>query len=62
VPPGDGPIPEVFFPVHRGLRDGYQRSKWHAEVLCERAGERGLPVAVYRLGRLTGARPAPAPA
>lgn len=34
--------------------DGYRRSKWVAEQLVAEAGRRGLPVAVYRLGRVTG--------
>ncbi|NMO20487.1 myxochelin non-ribosomal peptide synthetase MxcG [Pyxidicoccus fallax] len=48
-------VPEDFVPAHPGLRDGYQQSKWVAERLVQQAGERGLPVAVYRLGRVTGA-------
>jgi thioester reductase-like protein len=48
-------VPEAFVPAHPGLRDGYQQSKWVAERLVEQAGARGLPVAVYRLGRVVGA-------
>lgn len=48
-------VPEAFVPAHPGLRDGYQQSKWIAERLVEQAGERGLPVSVYRLGRVVGA-------
>ncbi|EPX58947.1 Long-chain-fatty-acid--CoA ligase [Cystobacter fuscus DSM 2262] len=48
-------VPEDFVPAHPGLLDGYQRSKWIAERLVQQAGERGLPVAVYRLGRVVGA-------
>ncbi|WP_433937097.1 myxochelin non-ribosomal peptide synthetase MxcG [Sorangium cellulosum] len=48
-------VPEAFVPPHPGLRDGYQQSKWVAERLVQQAGERGLPVAVYRLGRVVGA-------
>ncbi|MBM7114615.1 myxochelin non-ribosomal peptide synthetase MxcG [Archangium primigenium] len=48
-------VSEDFVPAHDGLRDGYQQSKWVAERLVEQAGERGLPVAVYRLGRVVGA-------
>ncbi|WNG46497.1 amino acid adenylation domain-containing protein [Archangium minus] len=48
-------VPEAFVPPHAGLRDGYQQSKWIAERLVQQAGERGLPVAVYRLGRVVGA-------
>lgn len=48
-------LPEDFLPPHPGLRDGYQQSKWVSERLVEQAGERGLPVSVYRLGRVVGA-------
>ncbi|WP_225411400.1 myxochelin non-ribosomal peptide synthetase MxcG [Stigmatella hybrida] len=48
-------VPEAFVPAHPGLRDGYQQSKWVAERLMEQASERGLPVSVYRLGRVSGA-------
>ncbi|WP_257458612.1 myxochelin non-ribosomal peptide synthetase MxcG [Archangium lipolyticum] len=48
-------VPEEFVPAHPGLRDGYQQSKWVAERLVQQAAERGLPVAVYRLGRVVGA-------
>ncbi|WP_164021050.1 myxochelin non-ribosomal peptide synthetase MxcG [Pyxidicoccus trucidator] len=48
-------VPEEFVPAHPGLRDGYQQSKWVAERLVQQAGARGLPVAVYRLGRVVGA-------
>ncbi|RJL31017.1 amino acid adenylation domain-containing protein [Bailinhaonella thermotolerans] len=45
---------EDFVGPHDGLRDGYQQSKWAAEHLVRQAGERGLPVAAYRLGRVVG--------
>ncbi|AKJ02788.1 nonribosomal peptide synthetase MxcG [Archangium gephyra] len=48
-------VPEDFVPSHAGLRDGYQQSKWIAERLVQQAAERGLPVTVYRLGRVVGA-------
>lgn len=48
-------VPEDFVPAHPGLRDGYQQSKWVAERLVQQASERGLPVSVYRLGRVVGA-------
>ncbi|WPB73388.1 myxochelin non-ribosomal peptide synthetase MxcG [Archangium violaceum] len=48
-------VPEEFVPAHAGLRDGYQQSKWIAERLVQQAAERGLPVSVYRLGRVVGA-------
>ncbi|KPC78475.1 MULTISPECIES: non-ribosomal peptide synthetase [Streptomyces] len=37
-----------------GLPDGYARSKWVAEQLVGLARERGLPVTVYRPGRISG--------
>ncbi|KAL8598680.1 hypothetical protein ACOMHN_033245 [Nucella lapillus] len=40
----------------RLLTDGYSQSKWVAEQLVARAGQRGLPVTVYRLGNLGGDR------
>jgi thioester reductase-like protein len=36
------------------LRGGYRQSKWVAEALVREAGERGLPVAIYRPGRVLG--------
>lgn len=52
-------LPEEYVAAHDGLRDGYQRGKWAAERLSARAAAAGLPVTVYRLGRVTGpiARP-----
>ncbi len=57
--PGTGPIPETFAPGAAGLDDGYRLSKWQAEQLCQQAAERGLPVAVYRLGRVAAATERP---
>ncbi|MFI2779349.1 amino acid adenylation domain-containing protein [Streptomyces sp. ALB3] len=37
-----------------GLPDGYAQSKWVAEQLVGLARERGLPVTVYRPGRISG--------
>ncbi|MDQ0791844.1 non-ribosomal peptide synthetase [Streptomyces sp. B1I3] len=37
-----------------GLPDGYAQSKWAAEQLVGQARERGLPVTVYRPGRISG--------
>jgi amino acid adenylation domain-containing protein/thioester reductase-like protein/non-ribosomal peptide synthase protein (TIGR01720 family) len=37
-----------------GLRGGYAQSKWVAEKLVAAAGARGLPVAVYRPGTISG--------
>ncbi|TKD11801.1 myxochelin non-ribosomal peptide synthetase MxcG [Polyangium fumosum] len=48
-------VHETFVAAHPELGDGYKQSKWIAERLVEQAGERGLPVAVYRLGRVVGA-------
>ena len=36
------------------LHGGYAQSKWVAERLVSTAAERGLPVSVYRLGRVSG--------
>lgn len=36
------------------LHEGYEQSKWVAEKLVVGARERGLPVAIYRPGRVTG--------
>lgn len=48
-------MPEEFLPAHPGLISGYQQSKWASERLVEQAAERGLPVTLHRLGRVTGA-------
>jgi amino acid adenylation domain-containing protein/thioester reductase-like protein len=45
----DTPLEEV-----RGLVGGYVQSKWVAEKLVRLAGSRGVPVAVYRPGRIGG--------
>ncbi|MBL1176967.1 amino acid adenylation domain-containing protein [Pantanalinema sp. GBBB05] len=37
-----------------GYLDGYSQSKWVAEKLVAAARDRGLPVAIYRLGMVTG--------
>ncbi|AKF08727.1 non-ribosomal peptide synthetase [Sandaracinus amylolyticus] len=50
---------ERLHPAHAGLVDGYQRSKWQGEALCAEAGNRGLRVAVHRLGRVAGPRRRP---
>ncbi|MFE0877071.1 amino acid adenylation domain-containing protein [Streptomyces smyrnaeus] len=39
---------------HRQLGIGYTQSKWVAEHLAQAARERGLPVSVYRMGRISG--------
>ncbi len=38
----------------QGMDLGYPASKWVAERLVKQAGERGLPVTVYRLGAVVG--------
>jgi len=43
LPVDPGPVPQ----------DGYSQSKWVAERLAEEAWRRGLPVRIYRPGRLT---------
>lgn len=55
VPPGLPEIPDAFI-AHGASGDGYAHSKWVAERLLEQAAARGIPVAVHRLGRVTGAR------
>lgn len=50
---------ERLFEFHEHLRDGYQRSKAHAERLSAEAQQLGIPVAVYRLGRIVGSRSKP---
>lgn len=40
----------------RGLVGGYSQSKWVGDTLVRQAQARGLPVAVYRLGTVTGDR------
>lgn len=37
-----------------GLDGGYHQSRWVAERLVRAAGQRGLPVSIYRLGLVTG--------
>ncbi|MFJ8980814.1 amino acid adenylation domain-containing protein [Streptomyces sp. NPDC102282] len=50
-----GPITEEAVPgTSEGLGIGYTRSKWVAEGIVRLARERGLPVTVYRIGRISG--------
>ena len=35
---------------HSQLHDGYSQTKWVAEQLVRKAGLRGVPVTIYRLG------------
>jgi nonribosomal peptide synthetase MxcG len=51
-----GELPESYVALHDGLRDGYTQSKWVAEALAGAARARGVPVSVYRLGRVVGPR------
>ncbi|WTW99114.1 amino acid adenylation domain-containing protein [Streptomycetaceae bacterium NBC_01309] len=53
---GEG-VPEAFLPTDRPpAAGGYAHGKRVAEHLHAQAAARGLPVAVHRLGRVTGAR------
>ncbi|MBO1419215.1 thioester reductase domain-containing protein [Streptomyces sp. FH025] len=47
-----GPDEALRLPEASGLGSGYAQSKWVADRLVAAAGERGLPVAVHRTGRL----------
>jgi thioester reductase-like protein len=53
--PGDAPILEDEpLRTPRGDVIGYQQTKWAAEWLLEQARARGVPVAIYRPGRIAG--------
>jgi nonribosomal peptide synthetase MxcG len=54
APLSDEPLVEAFVPLHHGLKDGYQRSKWAAERCVELAMEAGVTAQVYRLARVIG--------
>ncbi len=41
-------------PRCESLHDGYSQSKWVAEKLLRAAAERGVPVTIYRPGRIVG--------
>jgi thioester reductase-like protein len=41
-------------PPCESLHDGYSQTKWVAERLLSTAAEHGIPVAIYRPGRITG--------
>ncbi|MFW2372414.1 MAG: amino acid adenylation domain-containing protein [Gammaproteobacteria bacterium] len=47
-------LKEEYLPWHSALADGYQQSKWASENLLQVAAERGYPVNVYRLSRVSG--------
>ncbi|CAM3366615.1 amino acid adenylation domain-containing protein [Kibdelosporangium persicum] len=49
---GRMPIPELPAPDIEPPPDGYSLSKWVGEQLVVAAGERGVPLAVYRLGEV----------
>ncbi|MGH4035293.1 amino acid adenylation domain-containing protein [Actinomycetota bacterium Odt1-20B] len=52
---GLAPVPEAHRVRPESLiQNGYTASKWAAEQLVWEAGERGLPVSVYRFGRVSG--------
>lgn len=52
---GDNAIDEQNIPAHGNmLPTGYTQSKWVAERLLVQARERGLPIAIYRPGRIGG--------
>jgi amino acid adenylation domain-containing protein/thioester reductase-like protein len=50
--PATSPAREGDVPPARGLEGGYNQSKWVAERLVALAGQRGLPVVIYRPGRV----------
>ncbi|MGB8345909.1 MAG: amino acid adenylation domain-containing protein, partial [Ktedonobacteraceae bacterium] len=55
VAPGQLIDEEEALDAHRDyLHEGYEQSKWVAEKLVVGARARGLPVAIYRPGRVTG--------
>ena len=48
-------IGEYAVPAHGNtLPTGYTQSKWVAEHIVEQARERGLPITIYRVGRIGG--------
>ncbi|MFC8126033.1 amino acid adenylation domain-containing protein [Streptomyces sp. NPDC057302] len=50
-----GPITEEAVPdTCEGLGIGYTQSKWVAEGIARLAQERGMPMTVYRIGRISG--------
>lgn len=51
-----GDAPEARVEEAPAFRDGYAQSKWVAEQLVTEAMARGIPAAVYRLGRVVGPR------
>ncbi|MEC3975524.1 thioester reductase domain-containing protein [Amycolatopsis sp. H20-H5] len=56
-PEGVHHYPEAPLPEDPGcLVGGYRQSKWVADRLVSAAGERGLPVSIYRPGNIMGAQ------
>ncbi|MGZ5049882.1 MAG: thioester reductase domain-containing protein [Methylobacter sp.] len=53
---GNEPAAETWPPDYPGesLVNGYEQSKWVAEHVLKLAADRGMPIAVYRPGLLTG--------
>ena len=47
-------LAEDYVDWHDQLRDGYQQSKWASEQLLAAAADRGYPVYIYRLPRVSG--------
>ena len=57
IDPSYGPIgiaEQAGLDLSGGLIGGYSQSKWVADTLARRAQAAGLPVAIYRLGSVTG--------
>lgn len=55
--PGDGPAPEKFFSsMSTPFTNGYARSKFLSELLCDTAAQRlEFPVTIARVGQVAGA-------
>jgi len=49
-------FPEVEITDPEGVVGGYRQTKWVADRLISLAGQRGLPVCIYRPGLITGAQ------
>jgi thioester reductase-like protein len=53
---GDRRFEEIELDSPEDVIGGYQQTKWVADRLVMQAGQRGLPVCVYRPGQITGAQ------